>query len=206
MPLTYTNRVVKASGNEHPSLVDIAVGMSRQPRFGGQTRIWWSVLDHSLYCDELLLAAQPKTPHGVTLGLRRWRIGLLLHDAHEALTGDVPSPFKNDGLRDLQRNLDARIMGAFFPGGLGAYDRWHEHIAAIDRRAMLAEAQVVGAPVDRERILDLFPEGEYTRQDVTTLERLLWAPLPYWARPPLATRQETHPGVVEYLRRMLMLL
>lgn len=199
MPLTYTNRLVNESGTEYPSLIDIAVGLSRQPRFAGQTRIWWSVLDHSLFCDELIARRTASYP-------RHWRLGVLLHDAHEALTSDVVSPFKNDALRALQRSLDVRIMEAFYPGGIELYDAWHSAVAEIDRRALHAEAQVIGAPVDRARIIALFGEAENTGQDVKTLEDLLWGGESYWAAPPLRHDQEKHPAVVEYLRRLLELL
>jgi hypothetical protein len=36
----------------------------------------------------------------------------ILHDAHEAITGDIPQPWKTDDMRALQQNLDYRIWSS----------------------------------------------------------------------------------------------
>jgi 5'-deoxynucleotidase YfbR-like HD superfamily hydrolase len=101
MPMTHSGVLVTPGNGVAPPLVDIALGLSRQPRFGGQTRRWWSVLDHSLFVADL--AAREGRGLRVILAL-------LLHDAHEALTGDIPTSLKKDDMRDVQASLDERIM------------------------------------------------------------------------------------------------
>jgi hypothetical protein len=69
------------------TLVDVAIGLSRAPRWNGQSHRWLSTAQHSVEvykfvrgldvypCREVLLAA-------------------LFHDASEAYLADVPKPFK----------------------------------------------------------------------------------------------------------------
>lgn len=131
--LTHTGRF--AGLFEPPSLSDIGLGLSRQPRFSGQGRHWWSVLDHSLFCHALGLREEYTASQ---------QLAVLLHDAHEALTGDIPTPFKTDDMRALQGKLDAVIFAAYHPGGLAEYKSVARFVHDVDKRAMLAEALVVG--------------------------------------------------------------
>lgn len=204
MPLTYTGRVVRPGGTTHPSLIDIAVGMSRQPRFAGQGKHWWSVLDHSLFCDELVkmldgnqVAAQAHAG---------WRLAVLLHDAHEALTADVPTDFKGLDLKSEQQVLDIDIANTFFPGGWKDFNLLATSVKAIDHLALIAEAHEIGPPAPEERIVALFG----THADELAARVLLRG---YVAQnthsmglPPYHVRQETHPAVREYLDRVLRLI
>ncbi len=200
MPLTFTGRLVRPGGTAYPSLIDIAVSLSRQPRFAGHCRRWWSVLDHTLFCDELVKGAAP--------GNRPARLVMLLHDAHEAITADVPSDCKGSQLKGLQHQLDSNIADAFFIHGAGGYRVWSETIKRIDRRALCAEAQVVGPPATPERTLELFGVCEETHEDVSWLTTALssypWRT--YLGQPPHMEMQERHPAVREYLKRMTELL
>ncbi|MCC2627772.1 MAG: uncharacterized protein K0S14_1422 [Thermomicrobiales bacterium] len=207
--LTYTDRVVLPTVAA-PSLIDIAVSLSRMPRFGGHTRRWWSVLDHTLFCDELVRA---KT------GTRMERIALLLHDAHEAITGDVPTDAKGAGLKLLQGDLDVAIMDAFFPGGFARYTAYLNVVKHWDRVALVAEAHIIGPPVSERRLVDVEPrfsrgftgaEEAFTllegllRRRTSNLRGQLVQEL--YGRPPFETGQERHPAVREYLNRMNILL
>ena len=200
MPLTFTGRNVKADNTEHPSLVDIAVGLSRQPRFGGQTRQWWSVLDHTLFGDELVKG------EGL-FNERVARLAWLLHDAHEALTGDIPTPFKGDDTRAIQQDLDVRIYGAYFPGG-PAEAGYHD-IKSIDARAMRAEAMVVG-PLAAELHPSAFgitaEVAAQVGEDTKALRRAIHLFNLGTPPQPATYRPEEHPLVVEYLRRVMGLL
>jgi hypothetical protein len=203
--LTMSDRLLTTEGG-HPSLTDIAVGMSRQPRFGGQTKSQWSVLDHSLFCDELVRARAEK---GVpTLGgddeeaVRRWRLAVLLHDAHEALTGDVPSPLKTADFKAMQRELDRRIYNAYYPGGyFDQRELREEAVHRIDLRALRVEA-VSFLPHDTERIISIF--GQADPDDYGTMSWYLG--YTYAGLPPLRDDQRTHPAVQEYLNRVLALM
>ena len=66
-------------------IVDVAVQLSRIPRFVGATLEPWNVAAHSLHCSALAEA------DGASL---QAQLAALLHDAHEAYMGDIPSPFK----------------------------------------------------------------------------------------------------------------
>lgn len=61
---------------------DIALGLSRMPRFSGQTKWFYSVAHHSLNVAHYL----PK----------KYKLMGLLHDAAEAYIGDMPTPFKRN--------------------------------------------------------------------------------------------------------------
>ena len=64
---------------------DIAVHLARMPRFSGATRVPRSVAAHSMHVADLAEAAG--APAAVQLAA-------LLHDAHEAYSGDQTSPWK----------------------------------------------------------------------------------------------------------------
>lgn len=66
-------------------LQDIAVSLSRMPRFAGHTREPYSVLQHSIHVHNLM------EMDGCSI--RKRAIGLM-HDAPEAYTMDIPLPFK----------------------------------------------------------------------------------------------------------------
>ncbi len=189
MPLTFTGRHVALDNDEVPSLWDIAVGLSRMPRFAGQTNRWWSVLDHSLFCDDLgrAHAAEPLT-----------RIAILLHDAHESLTGDVPTPLKPFDLKEIQSKLDHRIAEAYMPGGYGAYILEHSMVRAMDQEALAAEAYRF-LPHSRLRLSQHFKVP--TSYGVQTLTRYM--DQRYAARPPFSTQpQDSHPAVTEFMARI----
>src|SRR6266576_743863 len=97
--MTLGGTLVQRDNTAAPDLSDIATALCRQPRFGGHTRVNWSVAEHSLLCAHLA---------------RSWYRGAielhaLLHDAHEAVTGDIPTTWKTDEMRALQAQLDERI-------------------------------------------------------------------------------------------------
>lgn len=216
MPITFTGRVVRPGESTYPSLVDIAVGTSRQPRFAGQGKRWFSVLDHHLFADELVKAS---IPNGVPIlggddveAIRRWRLAVLLHDAHESITADVPTDFKSLNLKELQSNMDRYIFGAFYPASYMTDPIARDAVKRIDRRALAAEAQVVGPPVSKEIILHAFGVTDELYDDVQLLESLLqherslghqndWLGIV-----PYVSLQQRHPGVREYLNRITELL
>ena len=68
-------------------LSEIAVGLSRETRYGGAaTSIPWSVAQHSLLCDEYAEEDGVTSPE--------IRLALLLHDAPEYMLRDMISPVK----------------------------------------------------------------------------------------------------------------
>ena len=83
---------------------DIAHALSRQCRFGGHTRHYYSVAQHSV----LVSGAATSTDRGIAL------CGLL-HDATEAYLVDVPTPVKAElrEYRDIETNLWLAIADRF---------------------------------------------------------------------------------------------
>lgn len=90
------------------ALSDIAHGLSKEQRFGNQLAEEWSVAQHSLLV--CYLVNDPKL-----------KIYALLHDAHEAYTGDISTPLKRmlgnhddrSGVYAVQDALDRAIGKSF---------------------------------------------------------------------------------------------
>ncbi len=83
-------------------IVDIAHALSHQCRFGGHTKGFYSVAQHSLFVSS---AIQEKSQ----------QLAGLLHDATEAYLLDIPSPVKNQitGYRQAEDRLSAIIAAKF---------------------------------------------------------------------------------------------
>ncbi|MFU1607335.1 hypothetical protein ACM25O_13200 [Sulfitobacter pontiacus] len=91
-------------------LHDIAVGLSRENRYGGAaTCIPWSVAQHSLLCDHYAES------DGITSA--ETRLTLLLHDAPEYMIRDMISPVKRQlpEYRGLEFCLVDRDRATFQP-------------------------------------------------------------------------------------------
>jgi hypothetical protein len=88
-------------------LSDLATALARLPRWLGHTTVLYSVGQHSLHVEDLVRRA------GGTLAQRR---AALLHDAHESLLGDVPSPMKpllGDAFAALEERLQHAVLSRF---------------------------------------------------------------------------------------------
>ena len=112
-----------------PPVADIVQGLSRALRFGGRTRIPWSVAKHCLLVHALC-------PGWESLG----------HDAEEAILGDWPTPvvhemeargFAAEAFRSEVRQQVMRAFGVEMPGELS------DAVKAADRRALLIEADML---------------------------------------------------------------
>jgi hypothetical protein len=121
-----------------PALTDIALSLGRVPRFGGATRRWWTVLQHSLVCYEIARHM------GGVYADPFMQLYALMHDAHEAVTGDIPAFWKTPDMGELQDELDARIRFHLgFRKPTAAEKATMKHLDTI---ALRAEAWVVGPP------------------------------------------------------------
>lgn len=87
-------------------IYDVAHHLSRIPRFAGATRMPWSVAAHSLHVCSLAMQ-RGGTPEAA--------LGALLHDAHEFLLSDIPSPIK-------------ALVAQDSPGGLGPLKRLEDKL------------------------------------------------------------------------------
>lgn len=133
---TLSGKRFDLGGEFTPSVRDVAVGLSRLPRWAGATLVPWSVLQHSvavfIQAEKLNLNSEQKL-------LALW------HDAEEIATGDIPSPFKTEQQRELQHVLHRFI----WEGALGvryplATD--FEQVKILDNAAKAAEAHVLCHP------------------------------------------------------------
>lgn len=113
----------------HISIDDIALSLSRKCRFGGFTREWFSVAQHS-WNVAMHLRAFGATPVVQFQGL--------MHDAQEAYMGDIPTPHKDlyHGFRELEEHLQSVIFDRFsLPWPLDS------KVRAIDELMLHAEAE-----------------------------------------------------------------
>lgn len=134
---TVTGRLVDPSNPSSASIAieDIAWALSRIPRFAGHTitEIPYNVAQHSVYVADLVMALIAyDTPFKDTIcnfhelqdavgmaelnvGQDRLILAALLHDAHEAYIGDIPSPIKKiPELRDTFKRIEADLDLAIF--------------------------------------------------------------------------------------------
>jgi len=116
---------------------DVARGLSRQPRWNGQTHgeHAFSVAQHSLLVAELMATVQPHLPPTALLAG-------LLHDAAEFVTADLVTPFKRavgKPYRDIEARVRFAVHLAFrLPADLPPH--WDQAIGAADRTAAYLEA------------------------------------------------------------------
>lgn len=93
-------------------LDDIAHALAAIPRWNGLCSPWYSVASHSLLVMQELVKNYPgRTCADAAVAL--------LHDAHEAYTGDISTPMKEalrydtDALDKIQHNLQMSVWAAF---------------------------------------------------------------------------------------------
>ncbi len=102
--------ILLASGNyfdfDNPegskiTLHDIAHGLSQLCRFTGQCHRFYSVAEHSVRCSHLVPAQHA--------------LAALMHDAAEAVMGDMSSPLKSlmPQYKALEKRIEAAILPAF---------------------------------------------------------------------------------------------
>lgn len=130
-----------------PHPIDICIHLGREKRFGGWGRVpEWSVLHHSMMVAMLYLAEYGSD------GLK----GALLHDAHEYITGDIPSPVKRflgKDVKELEEFLDGRILSMMKVGRDPDYI--HHRVKLCDAAALIIEAYWCGTPGTFEHIAEV---------------------------------------------------
>lgn len=115
------------------TLTDIATHLARLPRFNGATRgpRPYSVAQHSVLVSQILEQAQHN---------RLIQIAGLLHDAHEALMGDITTPTKIALGRAVVLALEQRLQGAIAARfGLSPMLFAHYGVAQADHVALATE-------------------------------------------------------------------
>ncbi|WP_085907269.1 YfbR-like 5'-deoxynucleotidase [Kiloniella majae] len=126
---------------------DIALGLSREVRWNGQTTGEWgyTIAEHSLLVEEIVGLLKPDTKLEV-------RLAALLHDAPEYVIGDLITPFKyaiGTGYKDLENRLMQAIHVRFgLPANLP--DTTTKLIKRADRMAAYLEATQLAGFNDTE--------------------------------------------------------
>jgi len=147
-------------------LEDIAHALAAIARFGGHTRVPYSVAQHSVLVSRELAAASP-VPEVALIGL--------LHDAAEAYLGDVPRPLKHSPTYEAYREAERRLQGVIYRAfSLQAWahveddqrsgatrrflDAWHRRLQLVDRQMLRTEqAQLMPPPAPGEVRDDVAP-------------------------------------------------
>lgn len=142
---------------EDISLVDIAHALSQVNRFGGHTRIPYSVAAHSILVSQMLPG--------------RLRLQGLLHDAAEAYLGDMISPVKAcvPEFRRMEKNLFKVIAQRFgIPATLDPLVKEADLAALKAERDAFIRKEGSVWPVDTKvfdiRIVELSPPEFATAQ------------------------------------------
>lgn len=119
--------------------LDICGALSQLCRFGGHTRHFYSVAQHSVLVHDIIEAALLEDSHTLE-GKRQTLLAALLHDAHEAYLLDVPAPIKPHvvGYSCTAHQVQAAIDERF---GLRPDIIDHAAIKVADKAALRIEAR-----------------------------------------------------------------
>ncbi len=115
---------------------DIARALANQCRFGGHSRVFYSVAQHSVIVSRLV-----EERGGDVEDV----FAALMHDASEAYLGDMPHPLKHRSplgaaFRDAEDHLERAIRDRFgIKGGVPAIKAADRALLATERRAFSAE-------------------------------------------------------------------
>lgn len=117
---------------------DIAHGLSHLCRFTGHTKRFYSVAQHSVMVS---LIVPP------TLALAG-----LLHDAHEAVIGDMSTPLKNllHGYREIEREIERSVRSRFgLPGAMHSEVKRADLVMlATERRDLMPDCETLWAIIE----------------------------------------------------------
>ena len=160
----FGNEAVLPGNDAVPDSLDLVFLLGRTKRFGGNTPTnEYSVLHHSMLVSLLWLKAYG--PHNVHLAL--------LHDCHEAYTGDLPTPVKQaigrEYIDSVQNNIDDRIyrfLDCDTPSHLDDPDMWKHRIKIVDLAALIIEAYYVTNPGHWGHICDRLSLSTNDKLDV----------------------------------------
>lgn len=148
---------------EHIYFPDIAWALSRQARFNGHTRgdLPYTVAQHSLWCAwaaQHWFAAPPSVA-----------VHALLHDAHEAYTGDIVHPLKWAVPVDaIQHRLQAAIYAGLLLDPM-----------TPEQRGIVSECDRIALAVEAHHLLPSGGKGWDCSRDLPPDARLqFWEPMP----------------------------
>jgi len=141
---------------EQPPVRDVAIGLARLPRWCGQTKAPFSVLQHSLVAADLL------RPHGVELELAG-----LTHDFEEGLGwGDISSSLKPDSVRHAQHQHRKRWLVSALSQQAGDWRPFR--VSLLWNHPLLKEADQASG--DAERYLMMDGKGPLDEPGATSMQ------------------------------------
>lgn len=152
------------------SALDIAAALSKINRFVGHTSRLYSVAEHSLHVTQVMEREMGITDLAVLFAG-------LMHDAHEAYTGDLHSPMKQiigHVWEYHERRIQRQVLERF--GALQAYTRHHDAIKLADITMLATERRDLmpaGGP-QWESLEGIDPLPEYRLQDFAGMEPDDW--------------------------------
>lgn len=124
---TFSGKVAFPGGA--PSLLDIAISLSREGRYAGAGLRWWPVALHAFVASDLV----PK----------EWKFDALNHDDSETITGDTTKPAKTDAIERFEDALQVSIYESW-----GIIPPSDEEYAAVikpaDTNTLAGEVYTVG--------------------------------------------------------------
>jgi hypothetical protein len=162
--------------SQAPSLKSIAVGLARTVRFAGQTSRFYTVLAHTFTVADLL------PPDLKVYGL--------LHDAPEAIVGDVTSTWKTADHKAAEDDLLGRISRACGLDWPWPHDVWAP-VKVADETCLAAEAHALGhAQAEKWWPLAEWQSGDDQFVEAMRLTKLRWADALHWVRSPYAVAGE----------------
>lgn len=167
---TYSGAISFPNGS--PSLLDIAVSLSREGRYAGAGVRWWPVVLHTFAVCDLL--PDPLKLDG------------LMHDSPECITGDVPKPVKTPEIERLENRLLRSIyrhFGLKIPSA-----KAHALIKQADNDLLCGEVYTVGTQA---------LQAEYPRRPHA--EKLVMKYLKEY--PPMECLQPDGRAPIEFMRR-----
>lgn len=151
---TYLDRYLNVTNPKLEDILieDIAHGLSNVCRFGGHTKVFVSVAQHSCYVAYNVMYEHPKD--------KQLALAALLHDASEAYLGDMPSPIK--AILPDYKNIERRLMMAIALK-FGFSLPLHESIKNADQQQLNREWNYKVVKDDEQRYTAW--EGEYAKKE-----------------------------------------
>ena len=123
---TYSGKIAFPGGA--PSLLDVAVSLSREGRFAGAGQRFFPVALHSFVVADLL-------PPNL-------QFDGLMHDNPEVITGDTPKPAKTDEIEAFEKELSAAAYASY--GVVPPNEGEHWLVKQSDRKVFRGEVYTVG--------------------------------------------------------------
>lgn len=123
------------------SILDIAHHLAKKDRYAGACDRLYGVAEHSLLVLELFEHEYPLA--GPVAGL-----AALMHDAHEAYTGDLTTPMKQllgDAWTWVENRIQRKVLKRFKL--LTAFAAWEQQIRWADQTALVTERRALLPPV-----------------------------------------------------------